>query len=142
MSSKDKSFRIILADDHPVFRSGLANLIKNTEGLKPVAEADDGAHLIEILAKQKCDLVILDLSMPKLTGLEALAVIREKHPEVKIMVLTMHKEREFFRKALSKGIDGYLLKDDMLEDVLAAVHEVRNGLCIGALSDQARLIFP
>ncbi len=126
-SPTTKKYRIIIADDHAIVREGLKNLIDGQGNLRVVAEAENGEELLRHLSKRKVELLICDLSMPKLNGLEAISEIKQRYPSVKILVLTMHKEREFFRKTLTKGVEGYLLKDDMLEDVLAAVFEVQKG---------------
>lgn len=126
MDSSDE-YRIIIADDHQVFRIGLRGLIEEVKGLKIVAEAGDGQELIEIIEKVECDLVIIDLSMPRMNGLDAIEKIRERDADLKIMVLSMHKERDYFRKALAKGVDGYILKDDIFEKVISAIKSIQEG---------------
>ncbi len=129
MSSKKKNseFKIILADDHQVFRIGLRKLIEDA-GFTVVAEASNGEELIEQIGKNEdCNMVITDLSMPKMNGLDAIDEIKSTSDDLKIMVLSMHKEREYFRKVLSKGVDGYLLKDDIFEKIVSAIKSVREG---------------
>lgn len=126
MGSSDE-YRIIIADDHQVFRIGLRGLIEEVKGLKIVAEAGDGQELIETIEKVECDLVIIDLSMPRMNGLDAIEKIRERDADLKIMVLSMHKERDYFRKALAKGVDGYILKDDIFEKVISAIKSIQEG---------------
>ena len=129
MSSRKKNneFKIILADDHQVFRIGLRKLIEDA-GFTVVAEASNGEELIEQIGKNEdCNMVITDLSMPKMNGLDAIDEIKSTSDDLKIMVLSMHKEREYFRKVLSKGVDGYLLKDDIFEKIVSAIKSVREG---------------
>lgn len=126
MGSSDE-YRIIIADDHQVFRIGLKGLIEEVKGLKVVAEAGDGQELIEAIEEVECDLVIIDLSMPRMNGLDAIEEIRERNVDLKIMVLTMHKERDYFRKALAKGVDGYILKDDIFEKIISAIKSIQEG---------------
>ncbi len=127
MSSTESKYRIIIADDHDILRFGLKNLIIKDPSLEVVAEAQDGQTLLDLLEKKKCDLVILDLSMPGLDGLKALDRIRARHGDLQILILTMHKEREFFRHALARGVQGYMLKDDSFDRILFAIHEIRAG---------------
>ena len=126
MGSSDE-YRIIIADDHQVFRIGLRGLIEEVKGLKVVAEAGDGQELIEAIEEVECDLVIIDLSMPRMNGLDAIEEIRERNVDLKIMVLTMHKERDYFRKALAKEVDGYILKDDIFEKIISAIKSIQEG---------------
>lgn len=127
MKSRETKFRIIIADDHDILRFGLKNLIQRDPELEVIGEARDGQALLTLLESKKCDLIILDLSMPGMDGLKALDEIRKNQPNLKIMILTMHKEREFFRHALSRNVQGYLLKDDNFEKILHAIHEIRAG---------------
>ena len=110
-------YRIILADDHNIFRAGLKGLIEKDPEFKVVAEARDGEQLLEGLKSKKCDLIVLDLSMPNRDGLATLNEIKEKYPQIKILVLTMLKDPEHFKHALAQGADGYLLKDDAYDQL-------------------------
>lgn len=123
----NKPFSIILADDHKIFRAGLKQLIDGVTDLQVVAEADNGKQLLEILKEKSCDLVILDISMPELNGLKALEEIKRDFPHLPVLLLTMHKEREYFRKAMRIGIDGYILKDDVFEKLIKAIREIQQG---------------
>jgi len=126
LKSKSKC-RIILADDHNMFRAGLRKLIEEVAGYKIVAEAENGQELLEKVKKHSCDLVITDLAMPKLNGIEATKIIKKQHPHIKIMALTMHTEKEFYRKVLSHGVDAYILKDDVFEKLISAIKRVQQG---------------
>jgi DNA-binding NarL/FixJ family response regulator len=121
------AYTIILADDHPMFREGVRKIIERIEGALISGEADDGLELLELLKKSSPNLVILDISMPNLRGLEAIREIKKTYPQVKVLVLTMHKKKEFLRQALRDGADGFLLKEDAGSELIRAVQTVRNG---------------
>jgi DNA-binding NarL/FixJ family response regulator len=122
-----RPYQIVLADDHLMFRQGIKRIIEESEGLVVVGEAGDGLELLEILKKSTPDMVILDISMPKLRGLEATLEIKAMYPEVKILILTMHKNREYLMQALSARTDGYLLKEDTDTQLIAAIESIRQG---------------
>lgn len=119
------SYRILLADDHVMIRQGLVELIKGVSDLEVVGEAGDGIELLSRLNIVNTHLVILDISMPNLRGIEVVSEIKKKYPDVKILVLTMHKE--YLHQALSAGADGYLLKEDAGQDLLYAIESIREG---------------
>lgn len=122
-----RTYQIVLADDHLMFRQGIKRIIEDSEGLFVMGEAGDGLELLEILKKSTPDMVILDISMPKLRGLEATLEIKAMYPEVKILILTMHKNREYLMQALSARTDGYLLKEDTDTQLIAAIESIRQG---------------
>jgi DNA-binding NarL/FixJ family response regulator len=103
---------IILTEDHVLVRQGLRRIIQEDPAWQVIHEAGDGEELLELLTKIIPDIVILDISMPRLKGLEAARIIKEKYPAIKIMILTMHRERTFFQKAMEIGVNGYVLKDE------------------------------
>ena len=127
MSSKEEKYKIILADDHAVFRLGLRRLIEETPEFAVVAEAGNGRELLKAIEKTGCDLVITDLSMPEMNGIEAIEEIKSMPNPPRVMVLSMHKERDYFRKVLSKGVDGYILKDDVFEKIVSAIKTIKSG---------------
>jgi DNA-binding NarL/FixJ family response regulator len=118
-------YKIILADDHAMFRRGVRRIIEDIAGLEVIGEAADGLELLDLLKKMTPDMIILDISMPHIRGLEATAKIKTVHPQIKILVLTMH--REFLRQGIAAGADGYLLKDDTDTELVAAIARVRQG---------------
>lgn len=120
-------YRIILADDHTMFREGLKSLIEKEPSLKVVGEAKDGEDLLEKLGVVRCDLVILDLSMPQMDGMVAIQAVRRQFPHVHILVLTMQKDYEHFRHAMAYGALGYVLKEDAHEQLIAAVRALKKG---------------
>ena len=121
------AYTIILADDHAMFREGIRKIIERIEGALISGEVNDGLELLELLKKSSPNLIILDISMPNLRGLEAIREIKKTYPQVKVLVLTMHKKKEFLRQALRDGADGFLLKEDAGSELIRAVQTVRNG---------------
>jgi DNA-binding NarL/FixJ family response regulator len=121
-----RPYQIILADDHLMFRSGLKRIIEDAAGLAIIGEAGDGLQLLELLKKTKPDMVILDISMPKLRGIEAAREIKNRHPDVKVLFLTMHRNQDYFLEALAAKADGYLLKEDTHKQLIAAIDSIRD----------------
>jgi DNA-binding NarL/FixJ family response regulator len=120
-------YGIVLADDHVLFRRGIKKIIEEMDGLKVVGEANDGLELLEILKNKVPDLIILDISMPNLRGLEAAREIKGLYPQVKVLLLTMHKKKEFLKQGLEAGVDGFLVKQDADTELLQAVQAIRKG---------------
>ena len=120
-------FRIILADDHVILRHGMKSIIDGVSDLLVIGEADDGAELLKMLRTITPDLVILDIAMPKIRGLEAAAEIKATFPAIKILMLTMHKSGQYLHHALSAGVDGYLLKEDAPKEIFKAIETIRAG---------------
>ena len=120
-------YQIILADDHLMFRNGIKRIIEDSKDLLVIGEAGDGLQLLELLKKAKPDMVILDISMPKLRGLEAAHEIKTRYPDIKILILTMHRNKEYLLQALSAKADGYLLKEDTDAQLIAAIESIRGG---------------
>jgi len=123
------TYRIVVADDHALFRQGLKGVLSGAADLEVVGEAGDGLELLNLLKLSKLDphLVILDISMPNLRGLEAIREIKTMHPNVKILIVTMHKDKEYLYQALADGADGYFLKKDADTELFAAIKRIRNG---------------
>jgi DNA-binding NarL/FixJ family response regulator len=120
-------YRIVLADDHGLFRAGLKRILGEAAWLQVVGEADDGLALLGLLKKGEPDLVILDISMPHLRGIEAIREIRAGHPDVKILMLTMYKEMDFVSQAMGAGASGYLLKQDAESEIFTAIEAIQQG---------------
>ncbi len=127
MNAPSSQYKIFLADDHAVLRFGLRSLLAKDSNLCIVGEAETGNKLLDSLNKIDCDLVILDLSMPGMDGFKTLDLLRTRFPATKVLIYSMHKEKEFFRMALSKNVNGYILKDENLEKLLPAIREIRSG---------------
>ena len=119
--------RIVLADDHYLIREGLRSILEERADLQVAGEASDGLELLSLLDRLKPHLVILDISMPHLQGIDTARQIKMNYPEMKILILTMHREREFLYAAISAGVEGYLLKEDAQKELLLAVDTIRRG---------------
>ena len=120
-------YRIILADDHVLLRTGLKSILEKSAGLEVVGEAGDGLELLNLVHKLKADMIILDISMPNLRGIEAIHEIKAIHPGLKTLILTTHKDKEYLHQAISAGADGYLLKEDADTELFSAIDMVRQG---------------
>ena len=120
-------YRIVLADDHLLLRQAIKNSIEDVPGLKVVGEVSDGLELLEFLKTTITDMTILDISMPRLQGIEAAREIKGRYPQVKIIILTMHKSKFHLREAVAAGVDGYLIKEDALADLISAINTIREG---------------
>jgi DNA-binding NarL/FixJ family response regulator len=120
-------YDIVLADDHVLVRQGIRKILQQDDDMRVVAEAGDGVELMEILENVTPDLVILDISMPRLKGLVAAAKIRELYPNLKVLILSMHRSKEYLQQALAVGVNGYLLKEDADLALFAAIETVRQG---------------
>jgi len=121
------SYSIILADDHVLVRQGLRRILEGTDDLEVVGEANDGLELLQLLKHVSPQMVILDIFMPNLRGIEAITEIKIMQPDVKVLILTMHRDKEYLYLALSAGAKGYLLKEDAARDLFSAIAEVRQG---------------
>ena len=119
--------RVLIADDHGIVRSGLRLLLEREPDIEVVGEASDGAEAREKAISAKPDLAILDVRMPKLTGLQATREIREQAPEVAVLILSMHDDEHYLFEALKAGASGYVLKRQADQDLLDAVRAVQRG---------------
>jgi DNA-binding NarL/FixJ family response regulator len=120
-------YNIVLADDHIWVRQGIKKIIQEDGDMQVMAEAGDGLELMEILQKITPHLVILDISMPRLNGLVAAAKIKQLYPDIKMLILSMHRSKEYLHQALAVGVNGYLLKEDADVALFAAIETVRQG---------------
>lgn len=118
-------YRIVLADDHRMFRLGIRKILEKDKGLAIVGEAADGLKLLELLRTVTPDLIILDVSMPNLRGIEATREVKKILPHVKVLILSMHRDKEYVCSAISAGAEGYLLKEDADTDLFAAIERIR-----------------
>jgi DNA-binding NarL/FixJ family response regulator len=120
-------YRIVLAEDHILVREGIRKIIEDFADLQVVGEVGDGRQLLDFLKQSPVDMVVLDITMPDLSGIEATRVIKRDYPGVKVLILTMHKKREYLNDALTAGVDGYLLKEDAAKELLSAIKRIRQG---------------
>lgn len=123
----NRCIRILLADDHRVLRAGLRLLLERQPGFEVVAEASDGREAIELAKAHSPQIVLLDIGMPNLNGIEAARQISARQPEIGIIILSMHADESYLLRALKSGAKGYLLKDAGEDDVVQAIHAVNEG---------------
>lgn len=119
--------KIILADDHVLIRRGLIKIIDGDPTLKVIGDVNDGLELLILLKKTCPDLILLDISMPNLRGVEAIKEVKKLCPKAKILILTMHSSRDFLSDTLRNGADGYVLKEDSDVELLAAINKCLSG---------------
>jgi len=119
--------RIVLAEDHPLTRKGIADTLKEDSQCEIVAEAGNGAQVLSLVHEHRPDVLVTDLEMPGLDGFRVLEELRQGEIPVSVVVLTMHDSEPFFRKAISLGALGYVLKDSAIGEILDAVHQVSRG---------------
>jgi len=118
---------ILLADDHPLFRQGLRQVLAREPDLRVVAEASDGAEAVELARDSDVQLALLDVSMPRMTGLQAAREITEHDPEIRVLILSMHDSEHYFFEALEAGASGYVLKTAADRDVVDACRAAMRG---------------
>ncbi|WP_348799701.1 response regulator transcription factor [Flavobacterium adhaerens] len=121
------TIKVVLTDDHVFVRDGIKSLLENETNINVVGEATDGIEALKIVEEIKPDLLILDIRMPNLTGIEVVEQLRSKGNYVKIIMLSMHESEEYVLKSIQAGADGYLLKGSSKEEFLKAVQTVSNG---------------
>ena len=119
--------RVVLADDHVFVRDGIKSLLENEANIEVVGEAIDGADALDVVAESKPDLLIVDIRMPNLTGIEVVEKLRSENNNVKIIMLSMHESEEYVLKSIKAGADGYFLKGSSKEEFLKALHTVAAG---------------
>ncbi len=119
--------KIIIADDHKLIRDGIKTLLKKNDEFDIVAEADDGLQLVSVIDQFVPDVVLVDITMPHLNGLDAIAEIRKKNTDYKFIVLTMHEEGDYIMKSVQNGVNGYLLKNAEYEELANAIKIVAAG---------------
>lgn len=119
--------RVLLADDHTLIRSGIATLLQSNKDFLVVGEAEDGEEAVRKTGELKPTVVVLDLSMPKLNGMEATKQIKKKYPEVNVLILTMHENEEYVYQILKSGAAGYVLKSAGKDELIAAIRAAAKG---------------
>ena len=119
--------KIILTDDHRIFRDGIKSLLSENDDIQILGEASDGFELMEMLKGTIPDIVIMDISMPKISGIEVAKQISTLYPEVGVLILSMHTNEEFVINSIKAGAQGYLPKDTSKEELLKAIHVIYDG---------------
>jgi two-component system response regulator NreC len=122
-----KKTHLLIADDHSVVREGIRLVLKSSPEYKIVAEAEDGEQAVELARQHKPDVVIMDISMPKLNGIEATAVIKKENPDIKVIILTVHEDEEYVYQILRAGASGYVLKSAGKKEIFAAIKSAMSG---------------
>jgi DNA-binding NarL/FixJ family response regulator len=119
--------RIVLADDHTILREGLRALLSADPNFDIVGEAEDGREAVRCVEKLGPDLLLMDLSMPRMSGMDAISEIKKRFPKTKMVALTVHKTEEYLLATLQAGADGYVLKDATHDELVMAIHNVMAG---------------
>ena len=143
-NSFNKPVRVILADDHPLVRAGIRAVLEKFSGVQVVGEAGDGREVLNLVKLHRPDVVLMDISMPGLNGLEATSRIARDFAEVRVIILSMHSNEEYYWRALKAGAVGYLLKKAATTELETALHRVVDGetfLC-GEISARLRKNIP
>jgi DNA-binding NarL/FixJ family response regulator len=122
-----KKYRIVIAEDHKILREGLKALVKSNENFEIVGEAGDGIEAIRAVEKHHPDLLLLDLSMPRMSGISVIKDIKSRLPETKILALTIHESEDYILESFHSGLDGYCLKDSNSSELLMAINRVLEG---------------
>lgn len=123
----NKKFKLILVDDHKLFRDGLKFVINQMDNLEVIAEASNGNEFLEILEEKKPDLVLMDISMPELDGIQATKQATSKYPGIKILVISMFCDEEYYYQMIQAGVMGFVLKEFGKDELENAIHAVLNG---------------
>lgn len=121
------STKVMIADDHSLIREGIKQLLEFDGAIKVVAEASNGIECLEKLESFLPDILLLDINMPEMNGLEVLSVIRQKKTDLKVLILTVHNELDYLIKAVDIGVDGYILKDSKSAELKRAIQSVVSG---------------
>ena len=125
--NSSKKIKIIIADDHKIFLEGLSSLLKDYPELKIIATVSNGQEVLDLLIENKADVVVTDINMPIMDGIKLTKELKKKHPNVKVLALTMHNEDRIITTIIKAGVTGYILKDTRKEELLNAIKTVFTG---------------
>lgn len=123
----EKVKKILIVDDHPLFRKGIKSVLAEDPDVKVIGEAGNSEEAMKLIEKETVDIVILDLQMPGMSGIELSKMIKSRYKNISIILLTMHKDERIFNNSLEYGLEAYILKENAVEEVLKAVHVVADG---------------
>lgn len=119
--------KVFLVDDHKILREALIILLSQHETIEVAGEAADGIEALKNISRIQPDIAIVDISLPKLNGIDVASRLKQDYPQIKVIILTMHKSEEFIAKALQAGVKGYILKDNALEELIQCIETVYQG---------------
>ena len=119
-------FKLVIVDDHVIFRKGLHTILNEISIIKVMAEASNASELFDLLKKQDIDIILMDINMPGMDGIEATRKVKEKYPDTRVIALTMHEEIGYFNKMMDAGADGFLLKKTNKDELEKAIQMVMN----------------
>lgn len=122
-----ENIKVLIADDHQMFIDGLKSMLEDTEGIQVVGEAMNGKEVIENCDSKEVDIVIMDISMPDMDGIEATKELLKKHPDIKVLGLSMYNDRNFISDLLKTGAHGYMLKNTGKKDLIDAIQTLQSG---------------
>lgn len=118
---------ILLVDDHPLVRDGIRARLESEEGVSVIGEAQNGQEALDFVAQKAPDVALMDISMPVMNGLDATKIFKERHPEVRVLILSMHDSREYILQLIQSGASGYILKDVSSDELIKAIETVHQG---------------
>jgi len=121
------AIKVLIVDDHQLFREGLANLIGGSGEIEIIAEAENAGQAIKMTSKLNPDVIIMDIGLPEINGIEATKILKKKYPDIKIIALSMHSDKHYIKGMLEAGASGYLLKNSTHNQVMDAVKSVYSG---------------
>jgi two-component system, NarL family, nitrate/nitrite response regulator NarL len=124
---KIKKIRVVIADDHPLFREGIRSVLSREDHFEVLAEASDGEECVRLVKNFSPDLVLMDISMPKMNGLEAAQVLKKVAPDVKVLAMSVHNNKEYIHRMVDAGVQGYVVKDSPAEELVSAIEAVNRG---------------
>ena len=119
--------RLIIADDHPMIIGGLKTILEKDKGISLIAEANNGVELLDILKLKEADVVLMDVNMPVMNGIEATKKVKKQFPNIKVLAFSQYDEKRFVKKMLKIGADGYLLKNSAASEIINAIRMVHEG---------------
>ncbi|AWV99537.1 response regulator transcription factor [Arcticibacterium luteifluviistationis] len=119
--------KVLLVDDHEVVRKGMSFLLEDEPSLEIVGEASGGKEALEKIPELKPNLILLDINMPEMNGIETAAIISKRFPKIKVLIFSMHNDPDYILKSIESKVDGYILKDADKEEIVKAMHVVHNG---------------
>jgi len=135
-----KPITVLLAEDHTIVRKGLRSLLSQTQDIKVIGEAENGREAVKLVEKHHPELVVMDISMPLLNGLEATRQIKKRFPKTQVLILTVHDNEEYLFEIIKAGASGYIIKKAALEEMLMAVQAVSKGKTFFSPSVSTKII--